>query len=174
MTINVRDLALTLIVLLSSPSMACSQPPPMNMPKDAKLVELFQSHREAFESLAKMGMEDGGTVSHISVEALKDQPLTGGRQALSPERRNEYVRLLNSIRPDVGIGIDRYGVCFSCWDSGTSLSVGRTSEKGIAFLPHGYETVGKLVNSLDQLPTQDDMYLVRIEPDWYIYYSQSD
>ena len=51
MTIKLRDFALTVIVLLSSPSMGCSQPLPRNMPGDRQLLERFQLYREAFDRL---------------------------------------------------------------------------------------------------------------------------
>jgi hypothetical protein len=169
-----RYLALTVILLLNSPFLGCSQPLAINMPKDSQLVELFRSHRDAFERLAVMGIEDAATVSHVSVEALKEEPLSQGLQALTPARRSEYVRLLSSIRTGLSMGSDAYGVCFSYWSGGTGLSVGRSWEKGIAYLPHGYERVGRLATSLDKPPTQDDIYVVPIEPKWYIYYSQLD
>ena len=162
--------ALTIGVLLAVPSLVQCD----SMPKDAQLVELFRSRRDAFERLAVMGMEDSGIVSHVSVEALKKEPLTDGRQDLSPARRSEYVRLLSSIRTDLSMGSDAYGICFSYWGGGIGLSVGRSWEKGIAYLPHGYERVGTPVTSLDKVPTQDGMYVVPIEPKWYIYYSQLD
>jgi len=174
MLTTLRNLALTIILCLSTPFLGCSQPLPVNMPKDAELVELFRSHRDAFERLAIMGMEDAATVSHVSVEALKKEPLSDGLQALSPARRSEYVRLLSSIRTDLSMGSDTYGVCFSYWSGGTGLSVGRSWEKGIAYLPHGHERVGAPVTSLDKVPTQDGMYVVPIERNWYIYYSQLD
>jgi hypothetical protein len=174
MPIKLATFALTIILLLSSPFLGCSQPLPVNMPKDAQLVELFRSHRDAFEKLASMGMEDAGTVSHLSVETLNEEPLTDGRQNLAAPRRGEYKRLLSSIRSDLAMGFDPSGAFFSYWRGGTGLSIGRSWEKGIAYLPDGYEKVGILVTNLDKPPTQDDIYLVAIEPKWYIYYSQLD
>ncbi len=46
--------------------------------------------------------------------------------------------------------------------------------KGIAYLPDGYERVGTMVPNLDKLPTADGIYLVSIEPKWYIIYVQLD
>jgi hypothetical protein len=46
--------------------------------------------------------------------------------------------------------------------------------KGIAYLPHGHERVGAIVPNLDKLPSEDGIYLVPIEPKWYIIYVQSD
>jgi len=162
--------ALTAGVVLAMPSLVQSDP----MPRDAELVELFRSHRDAFERLAVMGMEDAATVSHVSVEALKEESLSDGLQTLSAARRSEYVRLLSRIRTNLSMGSDGYGVCFSYWSGGTGLSVGRSWEKGIAYLPHGYERVATQVTSLEKVPTEDGMYVVPIEPKWYIFYSQLD
>jgi len=60
------------------------------MPKDAELTELFRSHHDAFEKLASMGAEDANTTSYLNLETLNEEPLTDGRQALSPARRSEY------------------------------------------------------------------------------------
>jgi hypothetical protein len=43
-------------------------PTSSNVPKDADLVDLFRSHRDAFERLATMAIEDTDTFSSISVE----------------------------------------------------------------------------------------------------------
>jgi hypothetical protein len=109
MLTTLRNLALTIILFLSTPFLGCSQPLPINMPKDAELVELFRSHYDAFERLAIMGMEDAATVSHVSVKALKEEPLSDGLQALTSARRSEYIRLLGSIKSDLAMGFDSYG-----------------------------------------------------------------
>jgi hypothetical protein len=83
-------------------------PPSSKVPKDANLVDLFRSHRDAFERLATMAIEDTDTFSSISVETQNKEPLTGGLQSLSPERRGEYKRLLSSIRSDLGYGDRRF------------------------------------------------------------------
>jgi hypothetical protein len=97
---------ITATLMLAAPYLSRCDPAMANPPKDAELVASFRSHHDAFERLAAMGMEDTGIVSLLSPEMLNEQPLTGGRQALSPERRSEYVRLLTSIRPDLVMGID--------------------------------------------------------------------
>ncbi|HZS54928.1 MAG TPA: hypothetical protein VFA65_11025 [Bryobacteraceae bacterium] len=140
------------------------------MPKDAELVELFRSHRDAFEKLAAMGMEDAGTVSHLSIETLTKEPLTDGRQNLPVIRRDEYKRLLSSIRPNLSVGIGN-GVAFAYW---RTVSRGRSCEKGITYIANSPERVGIIVNNLDKQPLEDDVYLVPIEPKWYIIYSQLD
>jgi hypothetical protein len=163
--------ALTTAVLAATGSFAgCN-----SMPKDAELVALLRSHRDAFERLAVMGIEDAGRFSSISVEVLNKEPLTDGLQALNPERRGEYKRLLASIRSDLMMGIDGYtrSVSFSYWGGGTGLSIGRSWEKGIAYLSRP-DRVGRIVDGLNEPPSEDDVYLLPIEGQWYIYYSQLD
>ena len=121
-----------------------------------------------------MGMEDTGIVSLLSLEMLNERPLIGGRQALSSERRSEYVRLLTSIRADLVMGIDFYRITFSYSRGGSALSIGPGWTKGIAYLPHGYEKVGIVVSNLDHPPNGDHVYLVPIESKWYVIYVQSD
>jgi hypothetical protein len=173
---NIIRLGLTASVVLALSLSASSDFGKRDMPKDADLVDLFRSHRDAFERLATMAIEDTGTFSSISVEALNKEPLTGGLQSLSLERRSEYKRLLSSIKSDLVMGIDTFtrSVSFSYWRGGTGLSIGRSWEKGIAYLAHGPERVGRVVPSLDKPPLEDDVYLVPIEPKWYIMYVQLD
>jgi hypothetical protein len=51
--------ALTTVVLAATGSFAGCD----SMPKDAELVALFRSHRDAFERFAVMGIEDAGRFS---------------------------------------------------------------------------------------------------------------
>jgi hypothetical protein len=122
-------------LMLATPFWVSSESFDRNMPKDAELAELLRSHRDAFERLATMAMGDVGTFSSISVEALSKEPLTGGLQSLTAERRNEYKVLLSSIRSDLVMGIDRFtmSVSFSYWRGGTGFSIGRSWEKGKAY-----------------------------------------
>ena len=170
MPTNLRSFALTTFLLLSALFYGRSEPL-LNMPKDAELIELFRSHRDAFERLAAMGMEDAGTVSHLSIETLNKQPLADGRQNLPVTRRDQYTRLLGSIRSDLSVGIGTNGVSFSYWHS---VSSGRSCEKGITYITHSPERVGMIVNNLDKRPIENDVYLVQIEPKWYVIYTQLD
>lgn len=171
---GVIRLVLTSIIILAAFCSARSDPIALNVPKDAELITLFRSHRDAFERLASMGMEDKGVVSYLSNDTLTADPLTDGRNALSQTRRSEYVRLLSSIRPDLVIRIDGYSISFSYSAGGTGLSIGRSWMKGIAYLPYGHEKVGVTVSSLDNLPTEDGVYLVPIETKWYVSFVQLD
>jgi hypothetical protein len=167
---NLRAFAVAALLLLNGVLFARSEPL-LTMPKDAELEGLFRSHRDAFERLAAMGMEDAGTVSHLSVDTLNKEPLADGRQHLPIVRRNEYKRLLSGIRPDLSMGISTNGVSFSYWRDVWS---GRSCEKGITYIAYTPERVGRIVNELDKRPAEDDVYLVPIESKWYIIYAQLD
>jgi len=101
--------------------------------------------------------------------------LTGGLQTLNPERRGEYKRLLASIRSDLVMGIDgcTMSVSFSYWGGGTGLSIGRSWEKGIAYCRRP-DRVGRIVDSPNKQPSEDDVYLIPIEGELYIMYEQLD
>ena len=161
-------------LVLTTPCLSRCEPVAASLPEDAELAASFRSHREAFERLAAMGMEDTGIVSLLSFDMLNERPLTDARQALSSERRSEYVRLLTSIRADLVMGIDFYRITFSYLRGGSALSIGPGWMKGIAYLPHGYERVGIVVSNLDHPPSGDDVYLVPLESKWYVIYVQSD
>ncbi len=144
-------------------------------PKDRELVTMFRSHREALEKLRTMALQNAGVVSYLTVSAIAgaSSECSGslkGILRLSEARRSEYVRLLSSIRDDLVIGTAFDRVSFSYWYGGLGLTVDRTWAKGIAYLPHGYEKVGRIVSSLDDLPTEDGVYLVPIEGSWYVIY----
>lgn len=165
----IRFALTTSFVVATLSFVGCDSPP-----KDAELVALLRSHRDAFETLATMGIEDARTFSCVSVEDLDKEPLTDGLQFLNPERRDKYKRLLASIRSDLVMGVDGYtmSVSFSYSRGGTGLSIGRSWEKGITCLFQGSNRVGRTVNSLDKLPSEDDVYLVPIEGKCYIDYVQ--
>ncbi len=106
-------LYLVTCVILGAPCLLRCEQATLPMPKDAELVDVFRTHREAFERLAAMGVEDANTTTYISTEVLNEEPLTDGREMLSSTRRNEYKRLLASIRPDLAIWTDWYRITFS-------------------------------------------------------------
>lgn len=172
-TLGIR-LALVASIMFAAPCVLQCDQAAVDMPKDAELTELFRSHRDAFEKLAAVGAEDINTTTHLSLETLNEEPLTDGREALSPSRRSEYKQLIASIRPDLAMWLDWYRITFSYWRGGDWLPIGRSWMKGIAYLPHGHERVGTIVPNLDKLPPADGIYLVPIEPKWYIIYLNLD
>jgi hypothetical protein len=169
----------TAFILTASALFGCASPAKCDdtvrdTPKDAELATLFRSHREAFERLATMGMEDRNATTYISIETLNQDPLTGGRETLSADRRNEYKRLLASIRPDIVMRMDFFSVSFSYWSGGAGVSIGKSWTKGLAYVPHGLGNLGRIVAGLDRPPTEDGVYFVPVEANWYIVYVQRD
>jgi hypothetical protein len=172
-TLSIR-LTLVASIIFAAPCLLQCDQGAVDMPKDAELTELFRSHRDAFEKLAAMGAEDTNTTTYLNLETLNEEALTDGRETLSPARRSEYKQLIASIRPDLAVWIDWYRITFSYWRGGDWLPIGLSWMKGIAYLPHGHERVGTIVPSLDKLPPADGIYLVPIEPKWYIIYVHLD
>ena len=167
-------LALVASMIFAAPCLLQCDQDAVNMPKDAELKELFRLHDDALKRLASMGEEDTNTVGYLNLETLNEDPLTDGRQNLSPARRSEYRQLIASVRPDLAVMLDWYRITFSYWRGGDWLPIGRSWMKGIAYLPHGHERVGTIVANLDKLPPADGVYLVPIEAKWYIIYLNLD
>ena len=139
-----------------------TSPFPRGVPTDHTLVELFRAHRQTFEALEKMADDDAAIASNSTSETL------------SVARRFEYSRLLLQIDPKMQMGFSREGVAFSSAHGGIGLSIGPGWEKGIMCLTAVPGRVGRLVDNLDKDPGHDDLYLVPIEADWYVFYQRTD
>jgi hypothetical protein len=126
------------------------------------LIDSFHAHRQTFEKLVKMATEDATIVSNSEAESL------------STARRSEYSRLLSQIDSKMRMGFGSTGVAFSSVHGGVGLSIGPGWEKGIQFLTVVPSRVGQIVENLDKDPGHDDVYLVPIEGDWYVYYQRTD
>jgi hypothetical protein len=137
-------------------------------PKDQDLIGLLRAHREAFERLSAMGLEDAGAMTYLSEDTLK-------QSSLSEDRRGEYMRLLSGIRHDLVMRLDPNEVSFSYSGGGVGLAIARSWMKGIAYLPHGTKKIGPTVSSLDKVPASSDgVHLMPIEGNWYLVYSNLD
>jgi hypothetical protein len=139
-----------------------TSPFPWGVPTDRTLVELFRAHRQTFEALVKMADEDATIASNNTSDTL------------SVSRRFEYSRLLSQIDPRMQMGFSWSGVAFSSAHGGIGLSVGPGWEKGIMCLTTVPSRVGQIVDNLDKDPGHDDVYLVPIEGDWYVFYQRTD
>jgi hypothetical protein len=135
---------------------------PLSVPKDRTLIGLFQAHRQTFETLTEMAEKDAMIASNSTSESL------------SISRRSEYSRLLSQIDSKMQMGFDSTGVAFSSAHGGILLSIGPGWEKGIMYLRAVPTRVGQIVKSLDRDPGHDDLYLVPIEGDWYVFYQRTD
>ena len=139
----------------------------LGCPSDSELNSLYRTNREALESLRTMAAEDVGVVSYLSDDTLE-------KSTLSATRRTEYRKLLSGIRRNLVMRINADAVSFSYSGGGASLAIDHSWMKGIAYLPNGFPKVGVIVSSLDTLPTKNGTYLVPIEGNWYVVYSQLD
>ena len=135
---------------------------------DQDLIVLFRNHRSDFEKLKVMAIEDAGRIGYINESSLR-------QSALSEGRKSDYSNLLSSISPSATLGTGAHQVTFHISQGGAVLAIGRSWTKGIAYLPGGAKGC-TLVKSLDELGSQinDGVYVVPIEGDWYLIYSQLD
>jgi hypothetical protein len=150
-----------LIALLLFSLPACTDPMPSSFPHDAKLIEIFEQHREVFQRVAQLAMEDAAIASSPTNDTL------------SETRRKEYAQLLDRISPHVQLTLDPSRIVFWFAMSGI-LSIGPESGKGIAFLPRGPARVGRVLSSLDTDPGHDDVYLRDIGNGWFIIFQRLD
>jgi hypothetical protein len=139
-----------------------TSPFPLSVPKDRTLVDSFHAHRQTFETLVEMADKDVTIASNNTDENL------------SHVRRSEYSRLLSQIDRRAKIGFDPTGAVILFAEGGIGLSIGPSWSKGIAYLPAGPSKFGQIVKNLDKDPGHDDMYLVPIEGDWYVFYQRTD
>jgi hypothetical protein len=141
----------------------------LGRPKDQELIALFRGHREAFERLRTMAIEDSGSIAYLSEDSLK-------KSALSEARRSEYLRLLSEIRRNLTVGTGPHQVTFHFAGGGVGLAIARSWTQGITYLPANYEKGCVMVKSLDDLGAHvsDGVYIVPIERDWYLMFSQLD
>jgi hypothetical protein len=137
-------------------------------PKDRELIAIFRDHREAFERLRTMAIEDSGAIAYLSKDSLK-------KSTLSEARQNEYLSLLSGVRRNLTVGAGSHQVTFHFSGGGVGLAIARSWTEGITYLPTGYEKGCVIVKSLDGLGTHNDgVYLVPIEGNWYLVYSNLD
>lgn len=135
--------------------------------KDAELIAAFKERRSDFEKLKQMATEDSGSIGYISEKTLK-------KSALSENRQNEYTTLLSRIHPGLTVGAGPQQVTFHFAQGGAALAIGRSWIKGITYLPGGAKGC-TIVKNLDELSlVADGVYVVPIEGDWYLIYSQLD
>jgi len=140
----------------------------LGRPKDRELIALFRDHRESFERLRTMAIEDSGSIAYLSKDSLD-------KSALSEARQNEYITLLSGIRRNLTVGTGPHQVMFHFAQGGIGSVIARSWTEGITYLPAGYERGGVIVKSLDDMGIHNDgVYLVPIEQNWYLVFSQMD
>jgi hypothetical protein len=137
------------------------------MPKDRELIALFREHKEAFEKLRVMALDDAGRATYLSKATLS-------QSSVDERRREQYRQLLEQIRNDLVVRIDAREVSFSYSAGNVGLERDHSWMKGIAYLPNGAEKIGAVTNSLDGQEKRDGVYFVPIEGNWYLTYVQLD
>jgi len=138
-------------------------------PPDRKLLTVFYNQRATFNRLRDMAHEDRELIQDINEQSV-------AHSRLSAERREEYLRLISSVNRKLSIESAPNQVTFVFADGNVGLSLWCEWFKGIAYLSNGYENQGRVVNSLDALPKSVDygVYLVPVEPNWYLIFSKMD
>jgi hypothetical protein len=137
-------------------------------PSDDAIRQLFKEHREAFEKLAQMVVEDSHTISSF---ALAQDWCSG---PLPKARQEQYRALMSGIKPDLQLGTDSILISFDVWGGGEGLSVNRSWFKGLAFFPNELRADAKVVAQLNTRPEDDGTYIVPLGGKWYIIYLQVD
>ena len=143
---------------------------PLNFraPKDQKLIKVLQDHREAFEKLRSMAVEDSSSLSYFSESTLR-------KSKLSETRQKEYERLLSEIRPGLIETVDNDNVVRFIFASGGLLSIGPGWLKGIEFIPGNFEREGIAASNLDKMRTAaPGVYLRAIDSNWFLLYQRDD
>jgi hypothetical protein len=148
-------------------------------PKDQKLLEIFNAHREVFEKLQQMATEDARNGRYL------DAPYFDGGSKFDKSRQQEYENIISEIRPGLHVAIDGHDkvVRFIFAGGGTS-AIGPGWVKGIEYVPESFEIEGVTYSqgwqgivstNLDNarmLPA--NVYVRQIEPKWFIFYQKTD
>ena len=138
---------------------------PSDEPRDRELEASFREHRQAFEILCAMALEDSGKVDYISLETLREE------DNLESRRRAKYNDLLNEIKLVEDIRIDAHDRVMFEYRAGGLLAIGPTWHKGIACFPGGVpEKDAAVVDDLDHVGDRPGRYVKPLEKNWYLIY----
>ena len=137
---------------------------PSDDPRDSELMASFREHRQAFETLCAMALEDSGKVDYISLETLREE------DKLDSRRRAKYKDLLNEIKLVENIKVGDHDVVFE-FRAGGLLAIGPSWGKGIIFYSGEYlGPIGRVVDDLDDLGDRNGTYVKPLEKNWYLIY----
>ena len=142
---------------------------PLNLraPKDQILLKVFHDHREEFEKLQKMALEDLPNVSYFNDSVLNNSKL-------SRQRQEEYKYLLDKIWPSLTITIGNDDQVLFIFAGGGILSIGPEWSKGIVYKPYDDKS-GTIAPNLDKMRTAPaNDYIRPIEPKWFLFYQRYD
>lgn len=135
-------------------------------PLDQNLITLFTAKHDVFEKLRKMANEDWGKQATFSISDSSGK--------LEKSRQQEYDDLLLQIGSGVIETRDYNGtITFNL--AGEGVAIGPTWSKGIVYVPESSEKEGIIVQNLDDVSKlAPGVYLRPIEPNWFIFYQQTD
>jgi hypothetical protein len=111
--------AMLVLVLIGFVVWEYTSPFPLSVPKDRILIELFQAHRQTFETLTEMAEKDAMIASNSTSESL------------SISRRSEYSRLLSQIDSKMQMGLIRLGLHFRPPMAAFFCQLDRAGRKGL-------------------------------------------
>jgi hypothetical protein len=143
-----------------------THPVKSKFPLDQNLITLFTAKHDVFEKLRKMADEDWGKQATFSVSDSSSK--------LAESRQQEYHDLLLQIGSGVIERRDYNGtITFNL--AGEGVAIGPTWGKGIMYIPGSSEKEGIVVQNLDDVSKlAPGVYLRPIEPNWFIFYQQTD
>ena len=137
------------------------------LPKDRQILETFNDHRLAFEELRQIATRDSNHESYFSASHLDRE--------ISSDRRERYKVLLSEIDRGLTVNVDYDGTVRFIVSSGGAFAIGPGWLKGIEYIPGNYQRKGILLQNLDganKLPA--NVYLAKIEPNWFLVYQRDD
>jgi hypothetical protein len=142
---------------------------PINLraPPDRQLVSAFHAHREVFEDLKNMALEDSQHGWYLGVS---------DSSKIAESRQEKYKNLISQIRPSVDVRMDGHddNIRFN-FAGGGLLAIGPGWVKGIVYVPENGKIDGRMVANLDsafRLPP--NIYFRTIVSNWFIYYQKDE
>lgn len=139
----------------------------LRAPRDSDLIDVFLTHRAAFEKLRQMAAEDPEW--YISKADDADPQM-------SMARKQEYKHHISEINSGLILIKSDNSVKFIYTGAGL-LAIGPGWDKGVIYAPGGIQPEeGVIVGSLDHPAAlkANEVYMRQIEPDWFIYFQRFD
>ena len=168
--------------LIFSLSMSCGE---KEHPKDEKLIEIYQSHKNEFNQLLQMFQEDKSlgrvapefTRTANFFEECKAPNIWNGKNIeIGEARLSEYRKLFSLLELPAGIEgyCEKDIILFYASTKGLSVT---GSSKGFAYLEEMPTGNLKIVENLDNYWSSDGKSFRafrRIEGNWYLYFDYED
>ena len=135
---------------------------------DRQLMTVFQAHRETFERLRQMTVQDMPLESYFSESHLDKR--------MRHVRWQEYKRLLSEIRSGVLVGGSDFSVEASNRSVRFVFAQGSQWTKGLEYLPGSIDREGVIAQNLDRPSSllAGEVYLRQIAPNWFIVFQKTD